>query len=137
MSETRNPKRIEPILEKLSAAWKANPDLRLTQLVWNLANSGERAPKFFNAEDTELEWWNVPVLAPEWEGTYRVSVRDIPAEVYDLLSVTYTDEGCLIWWWNRNSWLDGLRPVDMWVDNDGTDRARVLAAVERLEGSGG
>lgn len=54
--------------------------------------------------------------------------------LYAILSVTYTEEGCLIWWNNRNMWLDGLRPAEMWADNDGTDRARVLAAVERLEG---
>lgn len=67
----RNPERIDPIIEKLRVAWKANPELRLTQLVYNLANPNPlRQGSFFNMEDDELKWHLVPCLDPEWEGGY-------------------------------------------------------------------
>lgn len=62
----RNPDRIDPIVDRLREAWKANPDLRLTQLVWNLASSpGETAPRFYNTEDDDLDWEPYSLAGPD------------------------------------------------------------------------
>lgn len=45
----RDPKRIDPFLKRLSAVWKANPDLRLGQLVVNALG-----PDPFYVEDDDL-----------------------------------------------------------------------------------
>lgn len=47
----RNPDRIDPIIEKLRATWRADPDLRLGQLVVNLAGGSDP----FNVEDNVME----------------------------------------------------------------------------------
>lgn len=47
----RDPSRIDRILEKLGSVWKANPDLRLCQLVRNLSG---KTDSFF-VEDPEIE----------------------------------------------------------------------------------
>lgn len=51
----RDPARIDPMLAKLGAIWRANPDLRLTQLLVALARTGETMPGFFYTEDNRLE----------------------------------------------------------------------------------
>ncbi|NMM84571.1 hypothetical protein B2J88_09375 [Rhodococcus sp. SRB_17] len=51
----RSPDRIDPILTKLGALWRANPDLRLTQLVVALADTGETMPGFFYTEDSAID----------------------------------------------------------------------------------
>ncbi|MFD4179860.1 hypothetical protein [Rhodococcus sp. NPDC058514] len=51
----RDPARIDPILTKLGELWHRNPDLRLTQLVVGLAESGETMPRFFNTEDDAID----------------------------------------------------------------------------------
>lgn len=48
--EGRDPGRIAEVLKELEAAWRANPDLRLGQLVVNAA--GKADP--FNVEDDQL-----------------------------------------------------------------------------------
>jgi hypothetical protein len=48
----RDPSRIGPILWKLSEAWKADPDLRLGQLVYIAA---QPATDVFSVEDGALE----------------------------------------------------------------------------------
>lgn len=49
----RNPARIRPILEKVEAAWINNPDMRLGQLLINLAPAEYRQDIFY-MEDEEL-----------------------------------------------------------------------------------
>lgn len=46
----RDPKRIDPMLEKLSEAWKLYPDMRLGQLIGVCAESNN----LFSMEDDEL-----------------------------------------------------------------------------------
>jgi hypothetical protein len=81
-------------------------------------------------------------LCPSWTGDGcicdvigerpdPVGSGEIPAEIYEQLSVTYADEGCRIWWESRNSWLAGQSPKLRW---EAGYRTWVLEAVERLEG---
>ncbi len=59
----RNPNRIKNVLEVLGAFWRANPDLRLGQLLSNLMPDrflradaeGFHFADTFNIEDDELE----------------------------------------------------------------------------------
>jgi uncharacterized protein YihD (DUF1040 family) len=60
----RDPARIDTVIEKLRAFWKAHPDLRLGQLVLNALRDSDGAvddAHAFNAEDVEfvrgLEDW--------------------------------------------------------------------------------
>lgn len=48
----RDPKRIERVLSLIEVLWKRNPDLRLGQLVCNLALRDENV---FYLEDDKLE----------------------------------------------------------------------------------
>jgi hypothetical protein len=41
----RDPNRIPQMLQLLGAAWMANPDMRLTQLVQNAASAGGWTPR--------------------------------------------------------------------------------------------
>ena len=50
----RDPARIDLIIEKLRNLWKANPDLRLGQLLVNLIRPQEPCPQVFYFEDTDL-----------------------------------------------------------------------------------
>jgi uncharacterized protein YihD (DUF1040 family) len=50
----RDPERIKPILNKLEELWKANPDLRLGQLIMVIAKTGETNSKLFHLEDDEF-----------------------------------------------------------------------------------
>lgn len=50
----RDPDRIDPMIEQLRAAWKANPDLRLGQLVYNAVRPAEPCPRLFFVEDGVL-----------------------------------------------------------------------------------
>ena len=49
----RDPKRIKPLLKLLERAWRAEPDMRLGQLVWNAAFA-LRHSNFFYVEDEAL-----------------------------------------------------------------------------------
>lgn len=51
----RNPKRIDPMIEKLREAWKKVPDWRLGQLVSNLQGAGVQ--DVFSPEDKEWDKW--------------------------------------------------------------------------------
>lgn len=55
MMKARDPKRIKKMLELVRAAWEANPDLRLTQLLLNLVPGLEPNPKAYYFEDDLLE----------------------------------------------------------------------------------
>ena len=45
----RNPKRIPIIIKELEKVWKANPDLRLAQLLWNVFRDDP-----YNIDDSEF-----------------------------------------------------------------------------------
>lgn len=51
----RDPRRIDRILLKLRRIWHGSPDLRLAQLVVNLAVPKEPCPEVFYFEDDKLE----------------------------------------------------------------------------------
>ena len=53
----RDPKRIDRILRRLKAYWKANPDLRLGQIVVNAASDPKRSTErnTYYIEDDEIE----------------------------------------------------------------------------------
>jgi uncharacterized protein YihD (DUF1040 family) len=51
---TRDPARIEEMLEYLRRIWVYQPDTRLAQLLINTANTGETMPKLYNLEDDKL-----------------------------------------------------------------------------------
>lgn len=53
----RDPVRIERMLDKLKELWKANPDWRLCQLIFNIARNTNTLETFdiFYVEDTILE----------------------------------------------------------------------------------
>lgn len=51
----RDPARIDRILDKIRAYWRANPDLRLAQIVVNAARPTEPAPHVFYVEDDRIE----------------------------------------------------------------------------------
>jgi len=54
----RDPARIEPILDALRERWLRNPDLRLMQLLGNLADDLVRRPDF-NEPHLSSEAYNV------------------------------------------------------------------------------
>ncbi len=53
---TRDPERIDHVLDAVRTAWKAAPDLRLTQLLANTTRCKTGAA-FYNVEDDVLEQW--------------------------------------------------------------------------------
>lgn len=50
----RDPNRIETILEALRLTWQQEPDLRLGQLLINIAKPQSPCPELFYLEDDEL-----------------------------------------------------------------------------------
>jgi hypothetical protein len=51
----RDPNRIDRIIEKLSALWKTQPDMRLGQLLVNVIRPSQPCPQVFGVEDTFTE----------------------------------------------------------------------------------
>jgi len=51
---SRDPERIDRVLDAVRTAWEAAPDLRLTQLLVNTARC-ETSAAFYNVEDDVLE----------------------------------------------------------------------------------
>lgn len=50
----RDPERIDRILQLLKTYWKANPDLRLAQIITNMSGA-DNCPAVFYFEDDKLE----------------------------------------------------------------------------------
>lgn len=55
MTTTRDPKRIDRMIKLLREVWSHSPDLRLTQLVINVADKQHDCGPVFYVEDTEIE----------------------------------------------------------------------------------
>ncbi len=53
---SRDPERIDRVLDAMRTTWKAAPDLRLTQLLTNTTGC-ETSAEFYNVEDDVLEQW--------------------------------------------------------------------------------
>lgn len=49
----RDPKRINPIIERLRAIWLSSPDLRLSQLILNVCE-GKQSLDAYNWEDDKF-----------------------------------------------------------------------------------
>lgn len=60
----RDPKRIGPMLHQIGRLWREYPDLRLGQLMMNLAHTGP-SRDLFNLEDDELAI-RVDIAMNEW-----------------------------------------------------------------------
>ena len=58
-NKKRDPKRIDKILERLRDYWHSNPDLRLSQIIVDAAQSvvKQPAPSVFYREDSEFMDW--------------------------------------------------------------------------------
>ncbi len=70
----RDPGRIPRSLEKLRALWHAYPDMRLGQLVENLAVSYKLSPPdLFYIEDEDMEAHIDRVLATGWEAARKAT----------------------------------------------------------------
>ena len=50
-AEDRDPARIPEVLEMLRQVWTSNPDLRLSQLIVNVAQLEEPCPSLYYKED--------------------------------------------------------------------------------------
>ncbi len=53
---SRDAERIDLVLDAVRMAWRAAPDLRLTQLLTNTTGC-ETSAEFYNVEDDVLEQW--------------------------------------------------------------------------------
>lgn len=75
----RDPARIDRILAALGEYWKANPDLRLGQIVANLtvkANARPlHAPEIFYVEDDKIEAALGPLATTDLQAFYEASKR--------------------------------------------------------------
>jgi hypothetical protein len=75
----RDPARIDRILAALGEYWKANPDLRLGQIVANLTvKATERhvaAPEIFYVEDDKIEIALRPLANADLQAFYQGSNR--------------------------------------------------------------
>lgn len=54
-SKTRDPERIDEVLFLLSSYWKKNPDLRLGQIIENIA-SRSNSHAFYMEDSKVIEW---------------------------------------------------------------------------------
>ena len=50
----RDSKRIKPLLEKLEAVWRKNPDYRFGQLIMVITKTGVHNPALFTMEEEEF-----------------------------------------------------------------------------------
>lgn len=68
---TRDPARIDRILADLGRYWRANPDMRLAQIVVNACRRRMAAPHIFHTEDDVTGAWlaeHAPPEQPDAEG---------------------------------------------------------------------
>lgn len=73
----RDPKRIEVILQEISAIWHKYPDMRLGQLIGNVLEG----PSLYYVEDASL----VAALKDMYEGNDDVVTYDNDAYIFDLI----------------------------------------------------
>ena len=83
----RDPKRIDVILQEISAIWHKYPDMRLGQLIGNVLEG----PSFYYVEDDSL----VKALKDMYEGAKEVVKFDDDAYIFDLIK-KYPEELCFV-----------------------------------------
>ena len=83
----RDPKRIDVILQEISAIWHKYPDMRLGQLIGNVLEG----PSLYYVEDDSL----VKALKDVYEGAKEVVKFDDDAYIFDLIK-KYPEELCFV-----------------------------------------
>ena len=83
----RDPKRIDVILQEISAIWHKYPDMRLGQLIGNVLEG----PSLYYVEDDSL----VKALKDMYEGAKEVVKFDDDAYIFDLIK-KYPEELCFV-----------------------------------------
>ena len=83
----RDPKRIDIILQEISAIWHKYPDMRLGQLIGNVLEG----PSLYYVEDDSL----VKALKDVYEGAKELVEFDDEAYIFDLIK-KYPEELCFV-----------------------------------------
>ena len=83
----RDPKRIDVILQEISAIWHKYPDMRLGQLIGNVLEG----PSLYYVEDDSL----VKALKDMYEGAKEAVKFDDDAYIFDLVK-KYPEELCFV-----------------------------------------
>ena len=83
----RDPKRIDVILQEISAIWHKYPDMRLGQLIGNVLEG----PSLYYVEDDSL----VKALKDMYEGAEEPVKFDDEAYIFDLIK-KYPEELCFV-----------------------------------------
>ena len=83
----RDPKRIDIILQEISAIWHKYPDMRLGQLIGNVLEG----PSLYYVEDNSL----VKALKDVYEGAKEPVKFDDEAYIFDLIK-KYPEELCFV-----------------------------------------
>ena len=83
----RDPKRIDVILQEISAIWHKYPDMRLGQLIGNVLEG----PSLYYVEDDSL----VKALKDMYEGAKELVEFDNEAYIFDLIK-KYPEELCFV-----------------------------------------
>ena len=83
----RDPKRIDVILQEISAIWHKYPDMRLGQLIGNVLEG----PSLYYVEDDSL----VKALKDMYEGAEESVKFDDDAYIFDLIK-KYPEELCFV-----------------------------------------
>ena len=83
----RDPKRIDVILQEISAIWHKYPDMRLGQLIGNVLEG----PSLYYVEDDSL----VKALKDVYEGAKEAVKFDDDAYIFDLIK-KYPEELCFV-----------------------------------------
>ena len=83
----RDPKRIDVILQEISAIWHKYPDMRLGQLIGNVLEG----PSLYYVEDDSL----VKALKDIYEGAKEAVKFDDDAYIFDLIK-KYPEELCFV-----------------------------------------
>ena len=83
----RDPKRIDIILQEISAIWHKYPDMRLGQLIGNVLEG----PSLYYVEDDSL----VKALKDVYEGAKEAVKFDDDAYIFDLIK-KYPEELCFV-----------------------------------------
>ena len=83
----RDPKRIDVILQEISAIWHKYPDMRLGQLIGNVLEG----PSLYYVEDDSL----VKALKDVYEGAKEPVKFDNEAYIFDLIK-KYPEELCFV-----------------------------------------
>ena len=83
----RDPKRIDVILQEISAIWHKYPDMRLGQLIGNVLEG----PSLYYVEDDSL----VKALKDMYEGAKEIVKFDDDAYIFDLIK-KYPEELCFV-----------------------------------------